>query len=987
MKNPKINLFLKDVSHFENMFDAITADYPELKPLMDDLLYPMKFLQSLADEATGVLKNNSNSIEQMRFLLNPATVEEHDIRDAVSELLPSKDEDYDKLDCHIDIDDSLIHFGELLIIALAAGRAGMNKFNLTDSIDEYIDIVKFNALATLPLQVLAGVLRTGRSIDNFIQSYLHQAKSSDNFIFLKTLVKTFWDKRGLASARNIEIITKEVKAFFTTCSLTSGWDGTKTIAIRKIELKPKSDSVKYPIHVHTNYSGEKEKIIAYFVWDSVNDGDNRGFVTKIHEFPVAKYQKQKNIFIIDDCDHPSGWLGLQLDSEQKEMLDFAKQLAAYWEEKNKSISLLENWPIPLCHLPHNDDQEPQNDLVPVIEREQSNKWGPEILEESISYLTEHNNDGEATHLAELKLRFRSHVTPSFTVSNYESNDAHEFSLSEKDRTENTITLFFNLDELSENDTFILVDLYTDEREDAYDTELVELGNWQQYIADNSATDDNGDSTGDNSSDGTGDGDSSGDGGSNGQPDGSQNTTIPIFVIRPGILESVSEDTQEETNMASVFQVDENAADEAIYTLTNSVNYNFQEKSLPFNSDSEVTVEADDIALDEAEQIKLLKQLKFMSETTLGQEKAVWISLVKSDTPFYRVALSTGSNGLIVSTTDKLVEAFEELKRRVNPANPAKSEDTIAMQAHVFNGALSIDKFVSRQRRILQNNDDPVPSQWIAIGYYNNRQLAFEQRINLPSEHFTGIINLNVPDDPNLEKIELRYQPELFAIEVASVTQPRLTEASVRLMSNASVLRGNTFRQVTPSPKKRLIVLQRKAGDLTLIASYNENRNALNWRERHSSGIETRVSVYVENSHVTRVFDSFPKNVNSLDLNNFVIKDTEQEELKHFEITVSDGWNSKSATLSNADNQFSIDARDLLPRRASGNIYWVDPGSYSDNVNSNTRVYWKIDGEDYFDNSVSIFNAVELPDNIDKSQIEIEIDDDHDNDSPYGGDLY
>ena len=182
-------------------------------------------------------------------------------------------------------------------------------------------------------------------------------------------------------------------------------------------------------------------------------------------------------------------------------------------------------------------------------------------------------------------------------------------------------------------------------------------------------------------------------------------------------------------------------------------------------------------------------------------------------------------------------------------------------------------------------------------------------------------------------------------------------------------------------------MQRKAGDLTLIASYNENRNALNWRERHSSGIETRVSVYVENSHVTRVFDSFPKNVNSLDLNNFVIKDTEQDELKHFEITVSDGWNSKSATLSNADNQFSIDARDLLPRRASDNIYWVDPGSYSDNVNSNTRVYWKIDDEDYFDNSVSIFNAVELPDNIDKSQIEIEIDDDYDDDSPYGGDLY
>ena len=305
--------------------------------------------------------------------------------------------------------------------------------------------------------------------------------------------------------------------------------------------------------------------------------------------------------------------------------------------------------------------------------------------------------------------------------------------------------------------------------------------------------------------------------------------------------------------------------------------------------------------------------------------------------------------------------------------------TVTLYAQVENGALSIDKFIQRDQRILHQLIHPTPSQWIAIGYSDSRHILFETRIHLPSEIYSGPMQLTLPNYDNLEKIELRYQPELFAIEFASPTQARVGEAAVRLLTNSSVHKGTAFRPVTPVPNKRLITLQKISGNVSLSAVFNESSQTLYWQQGHSSGLQTQVAVYIGNGQIRRILKPYDAAINSLGLTQLTLKSSEAAMIEGITVVVSDGWNTKESELK-TEVGMQLNGQGILPRQLNDRVYWADIDweklkqldytEYSDN----RTLRWSVNGKISF-RRVPLNYAVLLPPGTDKASIELEFEDD------------
>ncbi|MCU7935194.1 MAG: hypothetical protein KZQ99_09985 [Candidatus Thiodiazotropha sp. (ex Dulcina madagascariensis)] len=946
MNSLKMSPFYRKISTVETMISDVSAQYPDMQPALDDLIYPILFLTRLANEAGGVLANDPNSIERMRYLLVPVATEEAYIRDAVSELLPSRsdydDEAFERLKSKIDLNDTFIHYGELVVLALAAGRVGMQPFNLTNSTKTFIDVIKFYALATLPVQALLRALYTGLDINNFILSIGRQSKTQPNYMLLKSLARTFWDSRELASAIAIDELMQEVENYFKTRDFT-GWDGGKGIAIKNIALKVSNAS--HRIHIDSDFDPAQhgDSLKAFFVWERVIDGDKSGYATQPEALTGTDYKLTGNTLKINDYDHPSGWLGLQTEADLEMSQKFRARMNEHWKKINAKHPVLTAWPVPLEKLPGNTED---SRIIPIIKREKSNKWGPGIIEKNIIFPDQSEMADGSDALAKLEIKFVSATKPRFKLESHRETGSVEIPIETVSMDEPYATFAFALDPLTEADRNLYLSLYAGKRNAAYDIEPIDLSHWLADVTEGDAEDETLDAT---------------------SPTGSVDTVevsvtdtpsidTPIVVVRPGLLHTTAGDSAPADNAAKVMQVSSDTATAVIDALGRHANLSFNPVRLPFMADEEVTFLSEEDTLSDNAAQAVLDRLAAMAERTSGMPGAIWVSLVESSPSFYKVGLSTNSNGLIAATPDRLNQAYDQLRLLAPSANNATPEDAVNLGITALNGALSTDKFIHREQRILQNNMATIPSQWVAIGYSKNRQLLFERRINFPSETFSGDITLSLPDLADLDKIELRYMPQLFAIEVTSITQPKLAEASVRLLSNASALKGSAFRPVTPTPKIRLITLQKIAGEVDVKAEYNPTTHHISWSKGHSAGLDTQVRIHIRNSAVSRVFTQPTGNTNRLNLDNMLFKHSEATDIQAFELSVSDGWNSKSDRLETSDHQLALDSRALLPRTAGDSLFWAD---IDDAPGSDARVNWYVNDKQQFADSVPADTAVRL----------------------------
>ena len=983
MNNSMTKLFSRELSAFEEDFHQISKDFPELKSHMDELLYPMKFLNRLWNEAQDALNNEVGSIEQMRFIIGPSLVEGQEIRDAVNELLPAAESCDAPTLTQLSVDKSLIHFGALLVTLLAAGRAGMKPFNLADSSNEFIDIVKYNALATIPMQELANILKENRPIDSFIDSFLHQANNYDSFTFLKTMILTFWSSDGLATARRIEEVTKLAKDFFANVDDLDEWNGKNSIQIIRSEFLHTCEGAEYPINIETDYSAEKIPLALYFMFKKI---DNTGYVSRLRDLSTKNYAKKSNsnTFRFDDFNHQSGWLHIQTETEREDLNCFAENLLNHWKSINESENLFSDWPIPLDCFPLNESNAI---LPPIINRKSSNHWGPEIVSISHSVLLD-ENDSPAV---ELKVEIsQSSVAPTFEVMNFLSPSSHTFAI-DQSIEKNIATIRFSSDELRKADRFIEVFLYIKQnREEFYDAKRTDLNDWQAQVDQLTDTTDSDTTThtpspttspsqGNTPSRTTAPTPSAGngDGGQQGEYDDQQ--TIPLVFVLPGILTPTSEDERSVTNMARVYQVSQEQVNDSIYTLYQSTPFSFTRVHLPLIKDQETDLNVEDLNLSEENFDSLLSQLSYLSANTKGAENAIWISLVESETSHYVTGSSTGASGLIVTTSDSIVEAFNTVINQKNEQKIAgKLSSAISISAQIKNGALSENSsVVSFQMRQLDNSSANTPSQWVAYGYTNDMQILFEERINISSDIYSGPVAIDLPFYQKLNRIELRYQPELYAIEIASVTQPRVAEAAIKLLPNESILRGSTFRRFTPRPAKELIVFQRKAGELFLTnVLLDINSNRLNWQASHSSGITTHSFVSLTNNEgIERVYQNLPANTSYMDLSSISVDTHQAQILESINVLVSDGWNVKSSQLSPENIQERITVRNLVPRLAnhSRSIYWIDTSGFENLIPDFTQVYWKVGEHRLFDSEEIFINqAVHLNEDIDPSEVTIEL---------------
>jgi hypothetical protein len=970
MNSLKMSPFYRKLSTVETMVSQVSDQYPDLQPALDDLLYPIVFLTRLAKEAEGVLANDPNCIERMRYLLVPAATEESYIRDAVSELLPSKEamtaRDFQKLKDNIDLNDTFIHYGELVVLALATGRVGMQPFNLTESTNDFIDVVKFYALATLPVQALLRVLYAGMDIDNFIVSIGRQAKRNGNYVLLKSLARTFWDSRELASAIAIDELINEVKRFFEHKDLITDWDGLTPDSINIKGIQTKVNEVKFRLHIDSDYDPDKhgESLQAYFVWESANDGDNLGYITRMESLSTLDkdYKLTNHRLKIKDYDHPSGWLALQTALDIESTRNFCENMKEHWASINSTYPVLKQacWPIPLDKIP---DLTLDSQILPVIRREQNNKWGPEIIEKSLILPDKKSVAGDSVPTAAVEIKYHALTTPTFRLERLSGEGSGEIAMETKSIDDEFARFEFSLEQLTEKDRTLALSMYAGKRKTAYDVELIDMSGWFNAAIGGAAEEDIVDENG-------ADGDTDAGGVVVIPGDTANLSALSVVMVRPGLLQTISATNTSVNHAAKVFQVDYDNAANALQALAQHSNLQLKEISLPFQSDEEVSYLTDEVNLSEESKERLLDRLSDMAEHSLGLPGALWISLIKSAKSFFKVGLSSNAHGLIVATPDRLNQAYDQLSMIVGPRVETRPEESVNFDIHVINGAVSVDRFIIREPRILKSvNQAAVPSQWVALGYAKNRQLLFERRINFPCETFSGEIYLTLPDYPDLEKIELRYLPQLFAIEVTSITQPKIAEASVRLLSNASVLKGSAFRPVMPSPKTRLISIQKIPGAVNIAAQYDRSTHFLSWSKGHSAGLDTRLKISIRNRFLSRVFVEPSRNTNKLKLDQLVVKDSEVESLESLDLSISDGWNIKHLSLSKKDNPFAIDGRKLLPRHAGKGIYWIDSDrSAGDTID----VEWYVNDKKQFSHPVPIDVAVHLPDVEETAEIRIEM---------------
>lgn len=981
MTSQSMNLFSSNIEIYQKLFEEISLAHPELNQLMDDLIYPMKFLCRLAQEAEGVLNNDPNSIEKMRYLLIPASSGSHDIQEAVSELLPKSENNYRDLltTSSMEADDGFIHYGELVICALAAGRVGMQSFNFSRASSEFIDIVKMNAWATLPVQALARVLRAGFNIDNFIDALKQQAKNGNSMLFLKTLAKAFWDTRELVSACAVDNLMSEVKVYFEKCSQTDGWNGSGAIEINHAVLNSFAEENKYPLELLTNVEGEKEKLIACFVWENESSGESTGF--EIQKKSLNKqYKKDKNKVNIGIFEHHSGWVGLQTEEEIQEQVKFCARIILFWKEKNASNDILLRYAIPLERLP---GQSSRYEFFPIVRRENGNRWGPEIRRTDIELFENTNINGEVQAVARIQVDYLSEFPVYFQLAPFsDQENTLEFHMAGENLEVGSGILELDTRKISANEDSLLLSLYVEGRAIPFDQEVIDIKNWIRHFP-NEGSDSHGDESGevDDGNDVGGDGGGNSGNGDDGQSENPGNTDINpgnilnYVLVRPAILEPITDAS--DAHYADVKQVPYANAVKELQRFLASENTSAGIVSLPVELDEEVTFISDSTFLDERQQCVLLNQLNEMSDSVVDSPANVWLSIVESSNSFYKVDVTTNSNGLIVCTLDKLSEAFQALgqyRTVINSGQLNTPESALVFEARLFNGEITVDSMLRREKRILNNDGNISPSPWLAFGYSRNSNLLFEHRVNLPSPIFSGRVVVTLPDtvepEEELDKIELRYQPELFAIEVGEIRKPRIANATIRQLSTVSMLKGAAFRRVSPMPTKQLVTLHRVSGSVKINLDFIPQSNTVEWVMSHTAGLDTDVAIIVGNNDLKRIFRRPTQYIRSLNFDNVSFKKSQKDSLGYFQFIASDGWNSRDKILDKTIPGLKLKTHDYLPREKNG-VYWVDPDIHK-SVNENTRVNWLVNGKNIFGQSIHVKHAVRIPiENINKSDISIE----------------